>query len=59
MNFAISGMSVSYTHLVLPPTDTVTEFINSVWSNTNQQALLGQVTPEEALEVMNQSLNGQ
>ena len=43
---------------VLPPTDTVSEFINSVWANTNQQALLGELDAAGALEVMNQSLNG-
>lgn len=43
---------------VLPPTDTVSEFINSVWANTNQQALLGELDTAGALEVMNQSLNG-
>lgn len=55
---AVSSQSIPIAG-VLPPTDTVTEFINSVWSNTNQQALLGQVTPEDALKIMNQSLNGQ
>lgn len=43
---------------VLPPTDTVSEFINSVWANTNQQAMLGEIDAKEALTVMNQSLNG-
>ena len=55
---AVSSQSIPIAG-VLPPTDTVTEFINSVWSNTNQQALLGQVAPEDALKIMNQSLNGQ
>ena len=43
---------------VLPPTDTLTEFINNVWAPTNQQALMGQITPEEALETMNKALHG-
>lgn len=44
---------------VLPPTDTLTEFINSVWANTNQQALLGQISAEEALGIMQKSLHGE
>ena len=44
---------------VLPPTDTLTEFINNVWASTNQQALLGQITAEEALQIMNDSLHGE
>lgn len=44
---------------VLPQTDTLTEFINSTWSNTNQQALLGQISAEEALGIMQKSLHGE
>lgn len=43
---------------VMPPTDTLTEFINNVWAPTNQQALMGQITPEEALAEMNKALHG-
>lgn len=43
---------------VLPPTDTLTEFINNVWAPTNQQALMGQITPEDALKTMNDALHG-
>ena len=49
------GMAVAG---VLPATDTVSEFINNVWAPTNQQALLGQITAEEALQIMNDALNG-
>lgn len=44
---------------VLPPTDTLTEFINLTWANTNQQALLGQISAEEALKIMQKSLHGE
>jgi multiple sugar transport system substrate-binding protein len=43
---------------VLPPTDTLAAFANSVWANTNQQALLGKITPEEALAVMQRAIHG-
>ncbi|HBP38917.1 MAG TPA: sugar ABC transporter substrate-binding protein [Clostridiales bacterium] len=43
---------------VLPPTDTIAEFSNSVWAGTNQQALLGQITAEKALEIMNKAIHG-
>lgn len=43
---------------VLPSTDTVSEFINNVWAPTNQQALLNQITAEEALQIMNEVLHG-
>ena len=49
------GMAVAG---ILPPTETLSEFINNVWAPTNQQALLGEITPEEALEIMNEALNG-
>lgn len=44
---------------VLPPTDTLTEFINSTWANTNQQALLGQISAEDALKIMQKSLHAE
>lgn len=43
----------------LPPTDTLSEFINNVWQPTNQQALLGVITAEEALQIMQDSLWGE
>lgn len=54
---AIAAKSLEHAG-VLPPTDTLTEFINSTWANTNQQALLGQITPEEALKIMQTALHG-
>ena len=43
---------------VLPPTETLSEFTGTVWTPTNQQALLGQITPEEALKQMNEAIHG-
>ncbi len=43
---------------VLPPTETLSEFTGSVWTPTNQAALLGQMTPEDALKTMNDALHG-
>ena len=54
---AVAAEALNYAG-VLPPTDTLTEFINNVWASTNQQALLGQITAEEALKIMNDSLHG-
>ena len=48
------GMAVAG---ILPPTETLSEFINNVWAPTNQQALLGEITPEEALAIMNEALH--
>ena len=50
------GMAVAG---ILPPTETLSEFINNVWAPTNQQALLGEITPEDALAIMNEALHGQ
>lgn len=55
---AVAAEALNYAG-VLPPTDTLTEFINNVWASTNQQALLGQITAEEALQIMNDSLHGE
>ncbi len=43
---------------VLPPMDTQTEFTGNIWAPTNQQALTGEITPEQALETMNKALHG-
>lgn len=43
---------------VLPATETVSEFINNVWTPTNQAALLGQMTAEDALAEMNEAIHG-
>ena len=43
---------------VLPSTETVSEFINNVWAPTNQAALLGQMSAEDALAEMNAALHG-
>ena len=43
---------------VLPTTETVSEFINNVWAPTNQAALLGQMSAEDALAEMNAALHG-
>jgi len=36
-----------------------TQYATRMSLSSNQQALLGQVAPEDALKIMNQSLNGQ
>lgn len=54
---AVSAEGMAYAG-VLPATDTVSEFINNVWAPTNQQALLGQVSAEDALQTMNDALHG-
>ncbi len=43
---------------VLPPMDTQIEFTGNIWAPTNQQALTGEITPEQALETMNKALHG-
>jgi len=55
---AVSAASLEFAG-VLPPTDTVAEFANNVWSNTNQQALLGEISPKEALEIMHNAIHGE
>lgn len=55
---AVSAEALQYAG-VLPPTDTLSEFTGTVWSQTNQQALLGQITAEEALAIMNASIWGE
>lgn len=43
---------------ILPSTETVSAFINNTWVPTNQAALLGQMTAEDALAEMNAALHG-
>ena len=47
--------SMSYAG-ILPILDTTTEWINSVWPNTVAAALLGEMTPEEAMQVLQEEL---
>jgi len=54
---AVAAEALNYAG-VLPPTDTLTEFINNVWAPTNQQALMGQISAEDALATMNAALHG-
>ena len=54
---AVSAAALPYAG-VLPPTETISEFINNVWASTNQQALLGQISAEEALKIMNDAIQG-
>lgn len=54
---AVAAASLKFAG-VLPPTDTLSEFINSTWANTNQQALLEQISAEEALGIMQKALHG-
>ena len=53
---AVAAESLSFAG-VLPPTETLAEFVNNFWANTNQQALLGQLTAEQALAIMDGALN--
>jgi multiple sugar transport system substrate-binding protein len=55
---AVSAEALQYAG-VLPPTDTLSEFTGNVWAQTNQQALLGQITPEDALAIMNAAIWGE
>ena len=41
---------------ILPVLDTTTEWINSVWPNTVQQALLGEITAQECMETLQAEL---
>ncbi len=54
---AVAAASLKFAG-VLPPTDTLSEFVNNVWTSTNQQALLGKITPEAALALMQKALHG-
>lgn len=55
MKYAADSLEIAG---ILPLTETATEFINTTYPNTNQQALLGQITAEDACKIMNASLNG-
>ena len=41
---------------ILPVLDTTTEWINNVWPATVQQALLGEITAEEACKKLQEEL---
>lgn len=47
--------SMSYAG-ILPILDTTTEWINRVWPNTVASALLGEITPEEAMKILHEEL---
>ncbi len=55
---AVAAESLQFAN-VLPTTDTLSEYTGTVWAAANQQALLGQVTPEEALAQMQAALHGE
>lgn len=54
---AVAAEALNYAG-ILPLTDTLTEFTGNVWAPTNQKALLGEITAEEALAEMNAALHG-
>ncbi len=55
---AVAAASLDFAN-VLPATDTLTEFTGTVWTSANQQALLGQITPSEALAQMHTAIHGE
>ncbi|MEH7248065.1 sugar ABC transporter substrate-binding protein [Neobacillus niacini] len=54
MKASIEGMSYAG---ILPILDTTTEWINTVWPNTISSALLGNVSPKEAMKTLQEELN--
>ncbi len=53
MKASIEGMSYAG---ILPILDTTTEWINTVWPNTVASALMGDVSAEEAMQVLQEEL---